>query len=169
MSDSPARVLLDVSGSQVGTSGNPFHITGSLIPSIQITNNVYTSTGGVDASGSFVLVTTTGSIPNGQAHSLLRQLIHLDDADGPRGSLWASGLVKDTDSSTPFPTGTVWWTDATRTAKVADVTITRNSRRQPTVIQWKAYQTDGVTVAESYTDTITYDGISEKTRVRTQP
>jgi hypothetical protein len=171
MSDNPAALLVDLSGSQVGTSTNPLFISGSLSqPTIQINNNVYTiEQPGADVSASFILVSTTGSLPNSKAHSTLRQLIHLDDSDGPRGSAWATGLVKDIDTSSPFPSGAIWWTSVARTQRIADVTITRNDKQQPTVIQWRAYESDGVTVAESYTDTITYVGISESTRVRTQP
>ena len=128
-----------------------------------------TGTAGADVSASFVLVAATGSLPNSKTHSTLRQLIHLDDADGPRGAAWASGLVKDTDTSSPFPSGSIWWTSVARTQRIADVTVTRNDNQQPVTIQWRAYESDGVTVAESYTDTITYVGILESTRIRTQP
>ena len=169
--DSPTRVLLDVSGSQVGTPGNPFFVSGSCpAPVVNVTNVINTGTViDVGVSGSFVLLTPTGSIPNGVAHSLIRELTHLDDADGPRGDQWPSGLVKDTDTASSFPSGSIWWTDSGRTMKVAEVSVTRNASQLPIVIQWKAYASDGVSVAESYTDTITYQGVIEKTRTRTKP
>lgn len=170
MSDNPTAVLIDVSGSQVGTQTNPFFISGTLaFPGISVVTNNYITLG-ADPNAAYVLTgSVTGSLPNAQPHETLRQLIHLSDDDGPRGSQWSNNLVKDTDSSTPFPSGTVWWTDNTRTRRVVDSVITRNSVKLPVTIRWRAYATDGTTVVESYTDTITYNGVFETSRTRSQP
>src|ERR1019366_5346919 len=96
-----------------------------------ITNSI--SIGGADASGSYVLVNSSSNLPAGQEHELLQQLIHLSDDDGPRGGQWPNNLVKDTDSTSPFPSGSVWWTDATRTKRVVSSTVTRNASQSPIV------------------------------------
>jgi hypothetical protein len=165
MRHSPAAVLVDVTGSQVGTQPNPFYISGSLsFPGINIVNNVYT----FDVGAPIVVTTPSSSLSASQVHQTLRELVHLDDADGPRGQYWASGLVSDTHNS-PFPTASIWWTNSARTQKVVECLVTRNSRRLPVTIQWKAYGVDGLTVVESYTDTITYSGVFEISRTRNQP
>lgn len=165
MTHSPAAVLVDVTGSQVGTPVNPFYISGSLsFPGINIVNNVYT----FDTGAPVVVTTPSSSLSASQVHEILRELVHLDDSNGPRGQYWSTGLVSDTHNS-PFPTASIWWTDSSRTQKVVECLVTRNSRRLPVTIQWKAYLSDGITVAESYTDTITYSGVFETSRTRNQP
>lgn len=163
----PITVLADVSGSQVGTSTNPLFISGTLqFPGISIANYI---TLGSDSNAAYVLTgSATSSLPNGQPHETLRQLVHLANDDGPRGSQWANNLVQDSDSS-PFPTGSIWYIDSSRTQKVVQKIITRNASQLPVTIQWKAYAPDGVTVVESYTDTISYVGIFETSRTRSQP
>lgn len=166
--DNPTSVLIDVSGSQVGTQTNPFFISGTLqFPGINIVNNNYVISG-ADQAASYVLNTLTASLPGGVQHETLQQLIHLSDDDGPRGSQWASGLVKDT-GPTPFPTASIWWTDSSRTKKVVDSFTVRNAYKLPITTQWKAYASDGITVVESYTDTITYQGVFEISRTRSKP
>jgi hypothetical protein len=133
-----------------------------------VTNSV--GSGGADVSGSYVLVNSSSNLPEGQEHELLQQLIHLSNDDGPRGIQWPNNLVKDTGpAGNAFPSASVWWTDSTRTKKVVEQQITRNSSQLPVTVQWLAYASDGVTVVESYTDTITYSGVIETTRTRSQP
>lgn len=163
----PITVLVDVSGSQLGTASNPFVVSSSA-PPIVINNNVNYITQGSDSNASYVLATTTGSLPGGVAHELLRQLIHLSDDDGPRGSQWSNNLVKDTGPQ-PFPTASIWYADSSRTQKIVEQIIVRNSNMIPLTIQWKAYALDGTTVVESYTDTFVYSGIFETSRTRSQP
>jgi hypothetical protein len=123
---------------------------------------------GADTAASYVLVTATGSLPGGVVHETLRQLIHLDNENGPRGAQWANNLVKEA-GPIPFITASIWWTDNTKTKRIVDQIVTRNVNRSPATIQWRAYLADGVTVAESYTDTISYSGLFEISRTRTQP
>lgn len=174
MSDNPTAVLIDVSGSQVGTSTNPFFISGACPPPPTVVVNNIINNASVtyntlyEASASYVLINTTGSLPNGQAHELLQQLIHLSNDDGPRGIKWPNNLVRDV-GPTPFATASIWWTDNTRTKRIVDWEIVAGGAIFPTAIQWRAYADDGVSVIESYTDTISYAGIFETTRVRSQP
>lgn len=125
---------------------------------------------GADLNAAYVLTgSATGSLPFGQPHETLRQLIHLADDDGPRGSQWVNNLFKTTDPA-PFPSGSVWYLDATMTHRVVDSTVTRNSSQMPVTIQWRAYAPDGVTVVESYTDSIVYvSTVFEASRTRSQP
>lgn len=170
MSDNPTAVLIDVSGSQVGTQTNPFFISGTLqFPGINLVNNNNIIIGGSgDSNAQYIVDTLTGSLPNAKSHELLQELIHLSDDDGPRGGQWASNLVKDTDPS-PFPLYTIWWLSAARAKRIVDSTVTRNGSNLPVTIQWRAYASDGTTVVESYTDTITYSGVFETSRTRSQP
>jgi hypothetical protein len=167
------NTLVDVSGSQVGTVSNPFVISSSTPPpTVNVVNNVFLSGGGgADPNAAYVLTgSTTGSLPNGQPHETLKQLIHLSDDEGPRGSQWSNNLFKDTDSASAFPSGTIWWVDSSRAKRIVDSTITRNSAQLPVTIQWRAYAADGVTVVESYTDVIVYvNGVFEASRTRSQP
>lgn len=168
----PAGVLVDVSGSQVGTPTNLFYVGGfptSSCPDVTVNNNIFTGDNiYTDQSASYILVSPTGSLPNAKIHETLQELIHLADDDGPRGAEWPNNLVYDIEP-VPFPLYTIWWTDSGRTKKIVDQVITRNSRKLPVTVQWRAYATDGVTVVESYTDTITYTGVFETSRTRSQP
>jgi hypothetical protein len=60
-----------------------------------------------NTTASYIVATASSGLPNSQLHELLQQVIHLSDDDGPRGIQWPNNLVKDTDSSSPFPSGTV--------------------------------------------------------------
>jgi|SRR5579885_2955638 len=99
-------------------------------------------------------------------HETLRQLIHFID-EGPADG-FASGAYKVI-SPTPsvFPTSIVWYTDNTQTKKIVEKTIVW-SGPVPSTITWKVYNTDGVTVAHTVSDSITYvSNIFEHTRTRT--
>lgn len=110
---------------------------------------------------------STGSL-SPVVHEVLPQLVHLSDDDGPRGSLWPSGMVRDTGPQ-PFPTASIWWGDSTRTKKVVEQVVVRNAMRLIVTSSWRAYAVDGTTVVDSYTDVITYSGMFETSRTRTQP
>jgi len=96
-------------------------------------------------------------------HNKLAQLIHLAESGGP----WQgyAGAIKET-GPFPFHTASIWWTDATKTKKIVQKVITRNSNKAPVTVQWTAYQADGTTVAEMLTDTIYYNGVFEISRSR---
>lgn len=69
----------------------------------------------------------------------------------------------------PWPTSITWYTDQSKTAKIVEKLITRNSDQAPTMIVWRLYDADGVTPLISSTDTIANTGtpaVFEATRVR---
>jgi hypothetical protein len=171
MSDNPNRILLDVTGSQVGTQANPFFIAGfptSSCPAPIIQNNINLSTVNylTETSASYVLSEATASLPNGRTHELLRELVHLSAMDGPRGSLFPSGMVND-EGPWPFPTASIWWTDASRTTRYMDQYVVRSANRLILTSTWRVFQADGITVADSSTEVITYSGIFPISRTRT--
>lgn len=100
---------------------------------------------------------TTGS------HLTLRQLIHLADDDGPMTG-FSSSPVKEI-GPWPFPTASIWWSDNTKTKKIVDCTIVRNSQQLPITQSWKAYDSAGSTI-EMINDYISYSGPFETQRVR---
>lgn len=98
-------------------------------------------------------------------HQKLRQLIHFID-EGPADG-FASGAVKQiTPSGSIFPTDIVWYTDNTLTKKIIEQNVVWSSI-VPNSITWKVYEVDGVSVAHTVTDTITYvNNIFEDMRTR---
>jgi hypothetical protein len=100
-------------------------------------------------------------------HKAVRQLIHFIE-EGPAEG-FASGAYKEVlPSGDPFPTSVIWWESNAKTEKIVEKTITRNSAKMPTQIQWKVYALNGTTVLATVTDTITYvSNIFESTRTRT--
>jgi hypothetical protein len=100
-------------------------------------------------------------------HEKLQQLVHLADG-GPFVGFGTNNYVRDV-GPRPFVTASIWWLDATRTKRIVDKYITRNPNSTPATIQWRAYASDGVTVVESMTDRILYNGAFEVTRSRSIP
>lgn len=97
-------------------------------------------------------------------HQTLRQLIHFLD-EGP-GDGFASGAYKET-LTHPFPTSIIWYTDITKTKIIVSKTIIRNAIQIPITITWEVYMEDGVTVAHTVIDTITYiNNVFESSRTR---
>ena len=100
-------------------------------------------------------------------HKTLRQLIHLaDGAGGPFEGFTSGAYRETTPTANPFPTGIIWYDDVTKTKKIVEKTITYNPGRSINTLQWKVYDTDGVTVLSTVTDTIAYSGIFETSRTR---
>lgn len=99
-------------------------------------------------------------------HETLRQLIHFID-EGP-GDGFASGAFKTITPIGAFlPTSVVWYVDSGMTQKIVEETIVW-SGIVPITITWKVYNTDGVTVAHTVSDSITYvNNIFETSRTRT--
>lgn len=106
---------------------------------------------------------TTSSI-DASDHAKLRQLIHLADGGGPFEG-FASGAVCDQGPS-PFPTASIWYTDASRTQIIVSQAIVYNNNKTIATEQWVAYGTNGLPVAV-VTDNITYQGVFETSRTRT--
>lgn len=106
-----------------------------------------------------------GGITESQ-HNALRQLIHFI-SDGP-GTGETSGAYRESlPAADPFPTSVIWYTDSGKTAKIVELTITRNANQTPSTEVWEMYDTDGSTVLVTLTDTISYSGIFETSRTRT--
>lgn len=115
-----------------------------------------------DAAGAAVWKSTVvaGSGITAATHKTLLQLIHFID-EGPAEG-FTTGATKTT-TGTVFPTQNLWKrADAT---KLVEQNITWTGVT-PTTIQWKMYDTDGVTVLATVTDTITYSGVFEASRTR---
>jgi hypothetical protein len=69
----------------------------------------------------------------------------------------------------PWPSQVTWYTDATKTMKIVEKTITRNAEQAPTAITWVFYAVDGTTVAATASDAIVNTGtpaVFEATRTR---
>lgn len=101
-----------------------------------------------------------------QQHQTLRQLIHFID-EGP-GDGFASGAFKEVlPAGSIFPTSIIWYLDVSKTQKLVSKTIVW-SGIVPSTITWQVYNVDGVTVAHTVTDNITYvNTIFEQNRTRT--
>lgn len=98
-------------------------------------------------------------------HKTLRHLIHFID-DGP-GDGFASGAYKETlPVGNPFPIQIIWWQSSSKLKKIVEKNITRNSNQTPSIIQWKMYDTNGITILVTITDTISYNGVFETFRIR---
>ena len=105
---------------------------------------------------------SSGSGISESSHSALRQLIHFVD-NGPAEG-FASNAYRET-TGTVFPTAIIWWTSVAKVSKIVEKLITYVGAF-PTIIQWKMYATDGTTVIATVTDTLTYSGPFETSRVR---
>jgi hypothetical protein len=99
-------------------------------------------------------------------HKTLLQLIHFID-EGPAEG-FTSGATK-TVTGGLFPTKIEW--KRQDTTLLVEKTITRSGGSAtllaPTPIVWKVFDTDGTTVLATVSDTITYSGVTEVSRVRT--
>jgi hypothetical protein len=101
-------------------------------------------------------------------HEKLRQLIHLADGVGGPMEGFPTGAYKEVlPAFNPFPTSVIWWSSPAKVKKYVEKTITYNSNKTPSTLKWSVYDTDGVTELASVTDTITYLGIYELSRIRT--
>jgi hypothetical protein len=80
---------------------------------------------------------------------------------------YTSGAYRTITMGAVAPSNITWWTDNTATEKIFEVNYTRNAAQCATTVEWKVYDTGGVTVLSTITDTITYSGIIETSRTRT--
>lgn len=98
-------------------------------------------------------------------HKTLRHLIHFIE-EGPAGG-FATGAYKEVlPIGDPFPTQIIWWESSSKLQKIVEKNITRNINQTPSTIQWKMYDTNGITVLSTVIDTISYSGIFEISRTR---
>ncbi len=156
-------------------------ITDSTGGSIQFRFPSGASLVGFDSSGSCVIThnTVQGALKDLDAalcgaggltpfqHAELRQLIHLADGVGGPFEGFATGAYrKVSPPGALFPTSIVWFTDSTQTKKIIQKTVTYTGFNQPSTIQWVVYNTDGMSILATVTDTVYYSGIFEINRVR---
>lgn len=117
------------------------------------------------ASNGAVTIGTTAI--NSTEHTTLRQLIHLTEEGGPFEGFTLGSYRESLPTGDPFPTSVIWWETSAKLKKIVEETVTYNSQKLITTDQWKVYNTDGVTVAKTATDTISYSGVFETNRTRT--
>lgn len=117
----------------------------------------------VDSGPGGALTISVSGVLSSSNHMTLHQLVHLTEEGGPYGGF--SGAIRESGPN-PFVTASIWWTDITKTKKIVEKLITRNSNQQPTSVVWNAYDSTGTTIIESSTDTIAYDGSYEISRTR---
>lgn len=106
----------------------------------------------------------SGSGLSASQHKALKDLIHFikcGPADG-----WTSGAV-EVRNGTPWLEDVTWYTDATKTNKIVDFTITRNTNKTVATKVWRLYDTDGSTVLVTLTDTFSHSGVFTTGRTRT--
>ncbi len=84
--------------------------------------------------------------------------------DGP-GDSAVSGAYREVLGGV-FPSSITWYTDVTKVAKIIEHIYTRDAGQKVTTSQTKIYADDGVTVAVTLTDAITYSGAWETSRTR---
>ncbi len=85
--------------------------------------------------------------------------------DGPAEVLGDGAVKEILPSGSPFPSQEIWWTDVSKTKKIVELTLTRDSNKNPSVEEWKIYDFGG-SVIRTITDTISYSGVFETGRVR---
>jgi hypothetical protein len=107
------------------------------------------------------------SAVNSSQHAALRQLIHLAEEGGPFEEFTLGSYREVLPTGDPFPTSVIWWETSAKLKKIVEETVTYNSQKLITSDVWKVYNTDGVTVLKTATDTITYSGVFETNRTRT--
>jgi hypothetical protein len=112
-----------------------------------------------DGSGKFNM-RTGGSGLTEEQHKTLLQLIHFID-EGPAEG-FTTGATK-TVTGTVFPTQELWKRADTTNLVEKNITWTGPN---PTTIEWIMYDTDGITVLATITDTISYSGVFETGRTR---
>ena len=153
------------------TGGNLFFIYPSGARKIGINTDGFSHTDAdnvQDAIDDLDSAITDGYGITEDEHKTLRQLIHL--ADGVGGPLdgFTSGAFREIlPSADPFPTSIIWWESSAKAKKIVEKTITRNPNKTPSTIEWKAYDTDGITVVATVSDAITYSAVFELDRTRT--
>lgn len=92
-------------------------------------------------------------------HKTLRQLIHLAEEGGPWDG-FPSGLFQEIlPTGNPFPTSAIWWESPAKLKKIVEETVTYNANKTINTDEWKVYDTDGVTVLATATDTFSYSGV----------
>jgi hypothetical protein len=99
-------------------------------------------------------------------HAQLRQLIHLADDEGPFEGFVSGAYREQTPAADPFPTFIGWYTNVTKAFIIMTETIGYNANKTIATDTWRAYDAASSFIFGA-TDTITYSGIFEISRVRT--
>lgn len=144
----------------LGFSGSLTSLSDGTSYLVQSGNILITS----QSNGSVTIGTTA---VNSSEHARLRQLIHFVDEGGPFEGFTAGSYREILPTGDPFPTSVIWWEDSSKVKKIVEETVTYNSLKLITTDEWKVYNEDGVTVAATATDTISYSGAFETDRTRT--
>lgn len=109
-----------------------------------------------------------GQPPSWENHDSLRRLIHLADGVGGPFEGFASGTYREIlPLGSPFPTSITWWNSPVKVQKIVEKNISYNSNKTPSIVTYKAYDNDGVSILTTITDTISYSGAIEISRIRT--
>lgn len=136
----------------------------TVLVSRDVSNNL-TLTDPIAGTYTLAALSAGGSGISASTHRTLRQLIHFID-EGPAEG-FASGAYKVTSyTSGILVSSEIWYEDNTLAKKIVELTVTY-SGIIPSTEEWKMYDTDGVTVLSTITDTYAYTGIKEINRTRT--
>jgi hypothetical protein len=95
-----------------------------------------------------------------------RQLIYLADGVGGPFEDFPSGTYREITGDL-FPTSVVWYESNTKAKKIVETSISYNGNKTINTVVWKNYASDGTTIINTITDTMTYNGIFETSRTRT--
>ena len=99
-------------------------------------------------------------------HETLRQLIHFIETGGPGHGFTTNAYKEITPFGSVFPTSIIWYIDSAKTQKITEKILVWQGV-VPTTITWNVYNADGITIAQSATDTISYTNIIfEISRIR---
>ncbi len=98
-------------------------------------------------------------------HATVRQLIHFISQGPAEG--FATGAYSETlPSGDPFPTSVIWWESNNKLKKIVEKVIIYNDNKTYLTTQWNMYDEDGETIITTITDSHTYSGIIETSRIR---
>jgi hypothetical protein len=166
--DSDQVTVIESMVASTGGSAEFVHPSGASRVGFDSTNLVNTSADNVQDAIDDIDFAVTGGGISANTHKILRQLVHLADGVGGPWEGFTSGAFREIlPASDPFPVSITWYTNSGKLDKIVEKTITRNSNKTPSTIEWKAYDTDGFTVVAQIEDAILYDGIFELSRTRT--
>jgi len=155
------------------TSWQPINTTTIFIPGATYGSTLYfDGYAWVDlppgTDGYFLQTHGVGQPPTWTNHDSLRRLIHLADGIGGPFEGFTTGTYREIlPIADPFPTSITWWTSPVKTQKIVEKLIAYNPNKTPSVVIYKSYDTNGVTVLATVTDTISYSGPLETSRTRT--
>ena len=123
----------------------------------------------VNFSGSGVSGSVSGNdvtyvIP-GHTH---RHIQHVASIHGPFEFFVTGAMVHEfTYTFNIFVSTSIWYQDVSKTLRIFEEEILRNSKKQAITHFYRVYEVDGVTVKTTATDIITYAGAVETSRTRT--